>query len=117
MELTHGTGLDGQLRDGDLLSNREVACIRNLHRSAAQRNGRNLGELISEGLGNLTRGVLDGNGSGRRGSTREDVQLRAWDVVEGGHVDSEILRQDILRDVGSPVRELSDTCVSWTSAV
>ena len=33
----------------------------------------------------------------------EDVELRAWNIIEGGDVSLEVLRQDILRDMRHPV--------------
>lgn len=66
VKLPHSTGNDGDLRDGDLLGNREHAGVRNLDASTLERGRVDLGELVRERRGNLALGVLDGLGIRRR---------------------------------------------------
>ena len=109
MELAHGTRLDGDLRHADLLSDGEHACIRYLHRAAAQRDGCNLGKFVRERWGNLASGVLDRGGARRGRLTGENVEFRAWDIVKCRHVRLEVLSEDFLRNVCRPVRQLHTT--------
>ena len=39
-------------------------------------------------------------------TSRENVKLLAGDLVEGRHFDSEVLGEDLLRDVREPIGEL-----------
>lgn len=106
MQLAHAVRDDRHLRHSDRRRDREDSGVRDLHRSAAERRRRDFGELVSVRQRHRARGVGDG-GRVRRGRLAgEDVQLGGGDVVEGGDVRLEVLCEDLLRQVRSPVGEL-----------
>ena len=67
-----------------------------------------MGEVVSVGLGNLPKRIFNCSGVRRRRFGREYIELSAGDVVERRYIGLEILRENFLRNVCSPVGELCE---------